>query len=350
MRAQSRTPIAIVWCGAVLASGCASLPDATIQYRLPKSTFDVMATRIIACDAAGMLVDSLSATVKSNYIAAGTAYKLSLTSLKGQLSDQDLKVERFEDGRLKSINSTAQGQGAEVVKSALAVAAAAAGWLGLKPPTVDKAKCDLIESWAGGKGKPLTLTYRSLIDPDDPDSIELVPTGATGVYISKLDVFLPSIESSFDEFDDEPPAPVIFAGGSASCQDKPEPLVDDRTTSICALQPGTAMLSLQIGSTILWQGLLQVPELGTYYRLPIMKPRPFGKEVMAATFAESGALLSIQYVANTGAAQSLSSTAGLYDAFHQTSVEKAAQLKADADVLAQQQRLVICRADPNSCK
>ena len=68
-------------------------------------------------------------------------------------------------------------------------------------------------------------------------------------------------------------------------------------------------------------------------------------------FAESGALTSVQYATNTGAGQALNVAASALTALQgETTAQKVAAVKAEADLIAQQQRLVQCLADPPSCK
>ena len=84
---------------------------------------------------------------------------------------------------------------------------------------------------------------------------------------------------------------------------------------------------------------------------PIPAAAAFGKEVFAVTFADSGALSSVQYVSNTGTGQVLNvANAGLTAFKPETTAQKAAAVQAEADLIAQQQRLVQCLADPSSCK
>ena len=94
-----------------------------------------------------------------------------------------------------------------------------------------------------------------------------------------------------------------------------------------------------------------LPQLGTAYVLPIPTPVLFGKELTAVSFAESGALTSVQFTSNTGVGQALNVVNAGEQALKPESIQqKAADLKAEADVIAQQQRLVGCLADPKNCK
>jgi hypothetical protein len=76
----------------------------------------------------------------------------------------------------------------------------------------------------------------------------------------------------------------------------------------------------------------------------------FGKKVFVAQFAESGAITSVEYSSNTGSAQALNVLNAAAQAPEQITAQKMAEIKADADLIAQQQRLVQCLADRSQCK
>ena len=96
---------------------------------------------------------------------------------------------------------------------------------------------------------------------------------------------------------------------------------------------------------------LLAAQLGTDYVVPVPRAAMFGKQGFGVAFQESGALGSIQYVSNSGAASALGAANSLVTiAEGETTAAKAASIKAEADVIIQQQRLIVCVADPKSCK
>ena len=132
----------------------------------------------------------------------------------------------------------------------------------------------------------------------------------------------------------------------------------ENTARITARQPGSVRIKIVAGPSTntcggsqIWSDSVPAAQFGTTYTLPIPAPATFGKQTFAASFAESGALTSVQYVSNTGAGQVLNVfNSALTAAQGQTTEQKAAEVKAQADLIAQQQRLVQCIADPKSCK
>lgn len=99
------------------------------------------------------------------------------------------------------------------------------------------------------------------------------------------------------------------------------------------------------GARDVWSGELPVAQVGRPYNLPMPKALVFGKLAFGVSFAESGALTSVQYTSNTGLGQALNVTSAAVTAAQGETAAKAAALKAEADVIAEQQRLARCLAD-----
>jgi len=71
---------------------------------------------------------------------------------------------------------------------------------------------------------------------------------------------------------------------------------------------------------------------------------------MGVEFAKSGSLSSLQHTNATGAANAPGGlNLLLATAQGETKAQKALQVKAEADLIAQQQRLVLCIASPENC-
>ena len=99
-----------------------------------------------------------------------------------------------------------------------------------------------------------------------------------------------------------------------------------------------------------WAGKVLVAQIGTPYSVPIPKAAIFGKQEFAITIEESGVVSKIQYAKDTGAAQGLAVAGSLLDEFEKDSAsEKANAIKAEADLIAAQQRLIRCQTNPANC-
>jgi hypothetical protein len=100
-----------------------------------------------------------------------------------------------------------------------------------------------------------------------------------------------------------------------------------------------------------WSGGVYVPQHGTAYSLPIPEPALFGQQIFELAVEESGAISKVRYAKTGGFGAALT---GASDALgllkDETPTTEAGRLKAEADVIAQQQRLVACKLNPKECK
>jgi hypothetical protein len=88
----------------------------------------------------------------------------------------------------------------------------------------------------------------------------------------------------------------------------------------------------------------------TTYELAIPKAAVFGKQSFSLTLAESGAVTSVDYGKLSGASGALNAaTSAVGAAAPESTANKAAEVKSQADLIAQQQRLVRCQAQPDKC-
>lgn len=321
---------------ATLLASCATLPDVTMTYYLARSEASFKVVRTVACDAANnpIVATSVAPTVR-HFADVSEAHTISLVDLRGPLTDSDVKIELYEDGRLKAMNATVTGQGEAILKAAITLLGAAIVALEAAPDY--SRECAFIQT-AGG-GKPLTLTYVGTVSLDSDAPQKIAPDAASGSYAQQLvgaigDVCARVLRRN------APAAPATT------------PAVGTRIT---LRQPGEVAIRVSVGhpdceTTSVWEGAVLAGQHGVEYRLPVPKPAAFGKQVFGVAVAESGALQSAQYVSNSNAAQAIGvANAALTAAQGETIAQAAAAAKAEADLIAQQQRLVRCRADPANC-
>jgi hypothetical protein len=324
----------------------------TVNYYLAQSKVAFKVTRTVGCDAKNNIIVANAAAPEVTHAADKSAPEsLGLSPLNGTLSDTDVKFEFYDDGRLKSVNATGTGQGETILKTVITIAAAVAAFDG--GTTQFPEECTFIKE--AGAGKPLTLTYEGEVKVTKPTAdtkeksgaiswIEIPPDAASGVYAAKLTKAIGRVYAGI-EGSESSSAPVSVGKEKGAVQ-------------VAARQPGVVKFKVTAGcndgscpSAALWNDSLPVGQLGTRYVLPIPVAPAFGKQVLAAAFAESGALTSVQYTSNTGTGQALNvANAGLTAVQGETTAQKAADVKAEADLILQQQRLVQCVADPKNCK
>jgi hypothetical protein len=349
--------------GAVLLGtvACSHLPEASVGYYLTKTTVRIKVVRTVACDASGRLVlaEAASPAVTHSAHRGGKREALDLAQFGYRFRDADLKFEFFDDGRLKALNATTTGQGEAALNTAIKIASVALAAAAAVPPdgkgTVVPPECQTIAD--ASKDKPLTLTYEAEIVPSYAVGLPNTPAPAidrvlkpippdigSDFYAGKLAHAIGSVCASLEKAD-APPIPV-------------EQKKDAKGPTLLARHPGLALVRVYTSGPScdprpgyeIWSGELPVSQFGTDYRIPIPVSGIFGKQVVSLTFADSGALTTVQYGTTPGATQMLSVLNTGVTELQGHTAARAAQVKAEADLLAQQQRLVQCRADPATCK
>lgn len=332
---------------AFFAVSCAHTPSVKVNYFLAQSEVSFKVIRTVACDEGGnpIAATTIIPTVRHFADREAGAQPLPLAALKGAFSDTDVKFEFYEDGRLKSINASSTGQGEAIFKSAISLLATAAA---SEVPRDDiPTECANIKKWGGGK--PLTLTYEASINLDkNPLNAEqiITPDAGSAYYAQELKQALGGV------------CAYITERGPSSTSSPGEYTASKKNEALLTLrQPGRVSITITAGppglckAHRLWSGEVLAGQFGKSYLLPIPRPATFGKQVFAVSLAESGALTSLQYASNTGAAQTLVVANSAWTAAQGTTdAQEVAALKAEADVIAAQQRLVQCKANHETCK
>lgn len=324
-----------------ILGGCAHLPDATVGYYLPQSKVSFKVIRTVACDSNNIPVVVNSVTPTVTHSADPKQFvQISLVGLNGTFSDTDVKFDFYEDGRLKNVNATGTGQGETILKAVVTIAMVALT-KGVSETYPDE--CAAIKKASGDK--PLTLTYEGEVDigKGPGDKQDIPPEITSRFYANKIERAIGGV-CAFVEGIETLKAPSTYVA-------RPGDVV------LQAKQPGWVKIKVMAGADNgcqtgpVWKGKLPAAQAGTSYFLPIPAAATFGKQVFAASFAESGALTSLQYTSNTGTGQALNVASSVLTASQgETTTQKVADVKAEADLIAQQQRLAQCLADRTTCK
>ncbi len=330
----------------LLLCGCAVIPDVTYSYYPTKSQILVSVSQSLDCtsDKSGLIVLN-TPTVTASYAADATKapYQIRIKDAEGTFSpfvDSDMSFGFYDDGRLKSINQSTTGEGEAVIKSAVSVASA----LGGGAPAA-KAKtlpiCDKINNW--GKGKPVVLTYSTTIDLASKLG-QLVPLGIAPTSKQVLDALgndsaLPKMGIQVGT------APPVASGPSY-------PDAGHGGDYVLLQLQSTANVRVDVtasGSSI-WTGTVAVP-LPQSYALPIPRAALFGKQSFSLALNEAGAVTTVDYGKQSGASGALNAVNAVATAAQpESAASKAADLKAQADIIAQQQRLLRCQSNPSQCQ
>jgi hypothetical protein len=327
-----------------ILTGCATLPDVTYSYYPAKWNATVTVTQTVGCNTsktAAVVLNSPSVTTAYSSKTDSKPFQFKVKDLQSLSADVDMTMAFTDDGRLKSINQSTTGQGEAIIKSAASLITAVGAKVMFTPPKVGAPpsttlpECAQIDSWGGSK--PVTLTYRASITPDNLDStVPLDAAPETKDLYRLLKNILPTLKVSVGKVTD------VISG----------PSYDKQSSDVVLLELqkiGAVEIVISSSSSVDPLGLsrIVIPQDRTY-KLPIPKAALFGKQSFALTLSEAGAVTSVTYGKNVGTAGALNALSTL--AGTQTAAAEAADLKSQADLIAQQQRLVLCQTKPEQCK
>jgi len=355
---------------AALVAGCGNIPKAQVSYYLATTTVSVQVIRSVLCDAANSPVVATTVVPTVTHqadVVKNKVQKLDLNWFRATLSDADVKVELFDDGRLKAVNASTTGQGEAVLKAAMSLVTALAAPV-VSSQSVLSATATAAEAEAACKqintqngGDPILVFYSGVLDLNPEGSqVTIKPEAASRHY---ADLVAPLIGT--------------MCAVVSKNSNKTEDMTADKSTAervgpvqagdefmereLMVRQPGWADFSVRAqpaGAACptgevppLFSGRALVAQNGVLYGIPVPKPALFGKQSIGLVFAESGALTSLQYTTSEGgAAQALGGLNSLLTAAKgDTPAQKAADLNARADLIAAQQRLVQCTANRANC-
>lgn len=332
-------------------AGCASNPDVTVQYYHAKTVIDITATQTVGCSENNDIYIATSVKVVPMHMAdfsQGPA-TLNLSDLGGWWADADIGFDFYEDGRLKSLNAVTTGKGDEIIDSAISLASALGFGSGAAKRDDAESICDAINGGKPSRDKTANLNYRlrhSFAEGDrDIQGIEVPPTEASRALHEKLSSEIGSVRAKVEAV--EKPEPVINA----------RPDNDHEYVNLVLKQPAiysivvtTGGRGATIGEQIVWQGDVQLAQRGVSYAVPLPASALFGQRTAKLTLAESGALTSLTYSSTNGVSSAMDSAAAMAGIVEGASAaERAAEVKAEADLIVQQQRLIRCQADEANC-
>lgn len=323
---------------AVTCTGCASLPDVNVGYYHAKVAVTVTVTQTAACTAADVPVLTSSVDVEARYSAdsRNRATPVALKSLGGTLRKVEAGLDFHADGRLKGINTKGAGQAAEALKSVIAAADAMGPLINVAR---NQAACAAVRD-AVGAGKALTVVH----------------TGSTEFAESESTILLSQRSISDATFNT---VSAIFGVPTAGFTINPARILHQasssakNTVSLGLIEPAEAVITIRIsgaGRPFLQTTSVAVPQRGVPYTLPIQRAPLFGTNEFKLELAESGRVIALKYA---GAGDVPGAAGVLAAAFpaspDPTLAQQADRAKAAADLIYQQQRLVLCQAEPKDC-
>jgi len=351
--------------------GCAAIPDLTIQYRPVKASVQVAVVHTITCNRDNTLaIVERGATFLPVYSAAepDKRFQLRLKDLDRFYADVDVKMEFTDDGRLKSINQSSEGQGEALVTSTVG-ALSALGALGassaLNQPGAsgvqlfNKGDASPADNKVGPSAVCQILRSYTFAALDEAAQLSLVQsgelsgsTGANEITLNASTAQEPMLKAFKEKAHLDLSAkvkasllehvlqPIAGPSGKVARDEVPLTLQQMGILSIDAFD--------KTGSV--GKSGLPFPRTNEIFVLPIPKAALFGKQTFPLVLAESGRITSIGYGRSSGVPGALNATKELAGARVTENTAKAAVLKAASDLIVEQRRFTNCRLDSSKCQ
>lgn len=340
---------------AVLLCACASNPPVTISYYHPRADLVLTVAETVGCDTAETPITAITVTSKMVYTAdRSNPQRFAIKNLDGDFSNAEVSVTLSEDGRLTGLNASQAGQGSEILQAAIVIGTAVLGAANGSQDTAIHTACEYIKN-NGDKGVITVALAR-------PDPFALDPNTRAPLYVSSE--VLGAVDGDKGKYSNIVPLAktICYSSEPVDKTDQPPVTVDAtgrKDYDLKLKQPRLVRLTLRRGAdaltcdakgAVLWQGDVFVPQYGTPYTLPLPRAPVFGKQSFSVALGESGAVTSLKYGKESGIAPALTTASKAWDAAQpKGTAEKAADAKAEADLIAQQERVVRCKADPRAC-
>jgi hypothetical protein len=332
---------------AALSPGCASLPDVTLRYKLPTWSAQVTVTMTLVCTAApDRRVVVLPRAALSTSLAADAdpdrVQEARLSRLDSAWANTSFALTLADDGRLLGVNSDSTGQGETVVKALLSLTSALRllDTKSLADGKDQASACAALVAQAGGEAKPLALVSTAIITRDSA-RLNFKPDAFSAPLFARFADSLPKLAGTWELGPAQPerarPAAHGYGEGDVVLLKLAVPQPLSAKVKISNIEGGD--IDITLAATVPSKEI---------FTLPILPPRAFGKQSFALELHESGSVKKLTYAKDAGTAAALSAASEA--ASKLGAAGETARLKAEADLLAAEQRLLVCRTSPKDCK
>ena len=331
-------------------AGCSSLHDVGVGYYLPKGAAAITITQTATCTEKNQPILVSKAEFIPTYAKDETKRTyVNLSKLDGTFTKGDATFQFYPDGRLKTFNSKQTGSGESAIKSLITILPIATGML--VASTSPDESCKKLRELLSMEKQTVSVELRGTTAFDEISTVDATTAGKRFPIQIRQDS-LP--RKLFDEL-----RPIFGTVSAYYTVPKalPTPLNANREENGAQLEliePASVQLTVVISHTDgrrkEYTGRVLVPQLGTQYSLPIQAAPLFGENEFEVTFAESGRIDKLRYAGGGGGTGALG-VLSQYPAPEQeeTAEEKAKKIKAQSDLIFEQQRLVACLASPKDC-
>jgi len=382
------------------------MPSVKTSYYFPKAVTNIAVTQTFSCPIQtasashdnNELTTSAAVTLTTNYVAdydspsGAIDYGLA-GGVFGVLSDEDIAVARTDDGRLSAINASSAGESGTVLQDAVTVASVAALAMGAARVEGGAMQpCQIVaENFSGDATKTapsIALTYSlnigyildksqkegvpdkvSMIEADDEDNVEM-PTPSRGTTLTiPIAPASRAMSSALQNKTDGAGLPSGLFGFDIKLS-KITPLKLDakwteQPSRIHAKLNRVDVVALTIrgpeqtgvgehpkfNTADVYTSSTEVP-IKSYYDVPLPDGEWFGKETFALSLTNAGAISKIEYGTTTGTTDmaNVASAAAKAVKAPQTTADEAANVQSQADLIYEQQRLIVCQQTPTQCQ
>lgn len=345
-----KTRIVLVLASLMALGGCASAPNATFAYHPPVLRVAASVTLTVSCNGDKTRpVYQIAPTVTPTY-TADRDVTWTVDVPHSAFADIEFTPQFTDDGQLTAINSTLAGQGSTILKDLVSLGAdvgAAGGGSGARTTL---GVCN------GYLSQPVSIIYDATLDfsaANFANSINKAIRLEPRSYLLSLDAKLrdskqlpdmPSFQAFVSIADD---ARIRFDDASVKSNDFIALKLREVASGELKLKDATSGL-------VVYDSALPIPRADkkdNFYVMLLPKPALFGGSTFALSLSTAGAIKSVDYKTTSGMAGALEVGSSAITAATPTSAAtRAAELKAQADVIAQQTRLAKCVAAPASCQ
>ena len=344
----------------LVLTGCSNTPDASISYYLPKTTVEISVSQTVRClDLAKPVVVTIVSFTPTFSADLNNKHTINFGALDTFYSTSSTDITLSKDGRLEGFNSSSEGVGSDLITTVVtALGTSFSSESELFSPVGDtKEACTEINRVAGEKsGVPLPLSvvlkskvllskHRN-IDKKVVYDVVFSPfkiTGYTQEFYTSIVSALGKLTFEYGEIHKiSPPVSTKSKGGEDIKLVEPALITLNVKRNSYASQTENEVTE--------YSSVIPVPQWGTLYSIPIPKPPLFGTNNLNLALYETGKIKTLKYGSINGTKDLGAAFSTLNDQLRRTDTEKALAIKNEADVIAQQQRLIRCKTTPDECK
>lgn len=322
-------------------ASCASVPEIGLKYYLPQTDVNFKVIKSVTCNESDTYIFAVTPLIetKSYTDYSENGLTIPISKLGGNFSNTTVAVNWYDDGRLKGINSKSTGVGGEIVEGVTSTL------LKLSDPSMGLrgSSCGMINK-EESKTASFTYTYPKLnsqtISSYSERVLSFKLTDSSKVYRDKLGLSESDLPNTLS-------GQFTLSSFQLISDHNPKNLTDFVAVKLKKPQRVSLVINhagsetKPIGQTIAGIGS---------YNAYIPKAAAFGNSEFSLALSEAGSIQSISYGKESGTASLVGAGNAFLSVFEpESDADLALRYKNQADVIAQHQRVLRCKADPKNC-